>query len=402
MPLALLISLLLCGPALAADPQQATEQEPGQEEECPHPQGRKPTPGELRLILRAHQEWVVESSKSDWAVPGAWSDPRRANLCNANLNGANLSGAFLHLAVLSGASMRGANLSGAYLVYADLSDADLSDADLSDANLTDARLLKSKLTNAQLAGADLTHALYAPASSPPAPYLVGIKGLKNADFFVLEVHGAQEVILGSETGLVQLRELLHDAGLRELEREATFAIELGRTGHAIVEWRKNPATAAEGFFRHVAFYWTTAYGLHPGRALLLIIVLWVLLTPLYFWPITRSRSVPDLRGAIYRVWSKERIIEREGQAKAAGEDTVERLHARGLAAIGYAAHFSLMSAFNIGFREFNVGTWIARIQANKYTLEPTGWVRVVSGIQSLLSVYLLAIWALTYFGRPFE
>jgi hypothetical protein len=27
--------------------------------------------------------------------------------------------------------------------------------------------------------------------------------------------------------------------------------------------------------------------------------------------------------------------------------------------------------------------------------------RFVSGFQSLLSVYLLALWALTYFGRPF-
>jgi hypothetical protein len=61
-----------------------------------------------------------------------------------------------------------------------------------------------------------------------------------------------------------------------------------------------------------------------------------------------------------------------------------------------------MSAFTIGFREFNVGTWSARVQAHKYSLEPTGWVRVVSGLQSLLSVYLLAIWALTCFGRPFE
>jgi hypothetical protein len=64
--------------------------------------------------------------------------------------------------------------------------------------------------------------------------------------------------------------------------------------------------------------------------------------------------------------------------------------------------FSLLSAFHIGFREFNVGNWIARIQADKYTLEPTGWVRVVSGLQSLLSVHLLAIWALTYFSRPFQ
>jgi hypothetical protein len=35
-------------------------------------------------------------------------------------------------------------------------------------------------------------------------------------------------------------------------------------------------------------------------------------------------------------------------------------------------------------------------------MKGTGWVRTVSGIQSLISVYLLALAALTYFGRPFE
>jgi hypothetical protein len=29
-------------------------------------------------------------------------------------------------------------------------------------------------------------------------------------------------------------------------------------------------------------------------------------------------------------------------------------------------------------------------------------VRVVSGLQSLVSVYLIALWLLTYFVRPFE
>jgi hypothetical protein len=29
-------------------------------------------------------------------------------------------------------------------------------------------------------------------------------------------------------------------------------------------------------------------------------------------------------------------------------------------------------------------------------------VRVVAGIQSLLSIYLIAIWVVTYFGRPFQ
>jgi hypothetical protein len=65
-------------------------------------------------------------------------------------------------------------------------------------------------------------------------------------------------------------------------------------------------------------------------------------------------------------------------------------------------YFSMLSAFHIGWRDLNVGTWIARVQPREYTLRATGWVRTVSGIQSLLSVYLLALWILTYFGRPFE
>lgn len=67
-----------------------------------------------------------------------------------------------------------------------------------------------------------------------------------------------------------------------------------------------------------------------------------------------------------------------------------------------AFDFSLLSAFHVGWRDFNVGNWIVRIQPREYTLKATGWVRVVSGVQSLISVYLLALRALAYFGRPFE
>jgi hypothetical protein len=35
----------------------------------------------------------------------------------------------------------------------------------------------------------------------------------------------------------------------------------------------------------------------------------------------------------------------------------------------------------------------------EYSLEAVGWVRVVAGAQALLSVYLLAMWALTQFGQ---
>ena len=79
---------------------------------------------------------------------------------------------------------------------------------------------------------------------------------------------------------------------------------------------------------------------------------------------------------------------------------MERLHARGLATLGWSAYFSLLAAFQIGFREFS--TWLTRTQPRNFALEATGWVRTLSGLQSLLSVYLLAMWLLTYFGRPFQ
>jgi hypothetical protein len=65
-----------------------------------------------------------------------------------------------------------------------------------------------------------------------------------------------------------------------------------------------------------------------------------------------------------------------------------------------ALQFSILSAF-LGWRELNVGTWLARVQTREYTRRATGWVWAVAGAQSLLSIHLLAMWALTYFGRPF-
>src|SRR5262249_40075087 len=157
----------------------------------------------------------------------------------------------------------------------------------------------------------------------------------------------------------------------------------------------------EGAFRYVAFDLTTAYSLRPSRALVLIVALWALLIPIYAWPIWRSKR-PLTASNICRVWPKERVEVREDQLAVDNPARVEPRHARGLAAVGWASYFSLLSAFQIGFREFSVGTWLSRAQPRNFSLESTGWVRTVSGLQSLLSVYLLAMWLLTYFGRPFQ
>jgi uncharacterized protein YjbI with pentapeptide repeats len=314
-----------------------------------------------------------------------------ANLSYAELNNADLLGAKLNNANLRGAQLNNAKLLGAKLNNADLGFAKLNNADLLGAKLNEANLTGAEIADAQLSYADLTGALYAPRSQPPNASISGIIGLKSVLF-----------PKGEEVGLVQLRELLQKAGLRDSEREATFAIETGKTAHALVDWRKNLAGAVEGIFRKAAFEWTTGYGLYPRRAIEISAALWAGMILVYFWPIRLKQRSAQGTG-IYQVWPSGRIKTSEREPCLSQSDDVNLLQSsNALGAIGYAAYFSLLSTFNIGWRDLNVGTWIARTQPREYALRATGWLRVVSGIQSLLSVYLLAIWVLTYFGRPFQ
>gem|GEM_PF-1915646 len=112
-----------------------------------------------------------------------------------------------------------------------------------------------------------------------------------------------------------------------------------------------------------------------------------------FW-LARLRAAGG--DGVYRAWSEKRV------RQDLGEKRPLRLRRSFWQAMPWAAYFSLLSSFNLGFREINVGNWIARIQPREYALQATGWVRTVAGVQSLLSFYLLALWVLTYFGRPFE
>ena len=45
--------------------------------------------------------------------------------------------------------------------------------------------------------------------------------------------------------------------------------------------------------------------------------------------------------------------------------------------------------------------WIGRLQPREFALGATGWCRTVAGVQSLLSLCLLALTVLCVFGRPF-
>jgi hypothetical protein len=177
-------------------------------------------------------------------------------------------------------------------------------------------------------------------------------------------------------------------------------------------WLEKLAGKSESLFSYVLFEFPSGYGMIPGRALQTLGLLILVFSLVYMVALFTA----DGRAGIWVRWPSDRTYQEEGvkeatrvtntflfprlQARAAGRWWEMLL--RGLCIPLIGLYFSLLSAFSLDWRELNVGTWITRIQPREYVLRPTGWVRAVSGIQSLLSIYLLALWVLTYFGRPFE
>jgi len=161
----------------------------------------------------------------------------------------------------------------------------------------------------------------------------------------------------------------------------------------------------EGLFKWIAFDLTCEYGLSYGRPLRIVLVLWLLFS--FVYAIFMHR--PGTSG-IYLVgthWSGGRLNTQAIQIRPRAIPSAKwwrlpflwlRQKWRVLRA---AMFFSLMSAFNIGFRDINFGRWLRLLTKREYDLKAVGWARTVSGVQSLLSVYLIALWVLTYFGRPF-
>jgi len=168
-----------------------------------------------------------------------------------------------------------------------------------------------------------------------------------------------------------------------LEREATYAIE---------HWKAHYEPWYKKWPKHVLFEWTCGYGLDYLRPLLILLCLIVVFSIPYIVSLSRQK-----KDGIWIEWVSNRM------RKDLGHNDPYLLKSLSfMNAMRNGFYFSVLSAFHIGWRDLNVGSWIARMQPREYTLKATGWVRVVSGAQSLMSIYLLAMWVLTQFGRPFD
>lgn len=326
-----------------------------------------------------------------WTKPGV-------NLRGADLSYADLSGATLMAANLSSADLRAANLTGANLNYAELADANLEDAELKDAYLKEA---------------NVEGARFEPKSNPE---IRGVAAAKHLELLTYDEN---------PDSLAQLRKQFQDNGFRTQERTITYSLKKrqaefswdGCTSRQLpgdktraILWSSdgNLSNCASFVLNRMFFDWTCQYGMSPGRPLLLAFALFVLCSGLYFACIHSSG-----RSALQRVYGQG--LESDPTSHRRVERIQPGVLSRGtwwmmigaflwreLRVLGTAMFFSLMSAFNIGFRDINFGRWLRLLTRQEFDIKAVGWARVAAGWQSLISVYLIALWVLTYFGRPFE
>ncbi len=297
---------------------------------------------------------------------------RKATLDTANLSGSDLTGADLMDASLLQANLSGVDLNAANLRNADLFDVDLTGANLSKVDLSGAGLFETNLSQAQLWNAKLTNVLYEPKGSPP---IVGTMWNTSGLSTLRWEH--------SPHGLTGLREAFKKSGMREQERQVTYSI---------MHWERRNTGGIWGWLQFILFEATCDFGLSPGRPLLILTLLICGFSVVYMISIASSKIT---KSGIWRVWENDRVMKNVGTAEP------QRLTERNWQLPFWGLWFSTIAAFQFGWRDLNVGNWIARINPYEYTLRPTGWVKSLSGIQSLISLYLIALSILAYFGRPF-
>jgi len=421
---------------------------------------------DLSGILTDHKKWLYTEDREGKKAHLSNADLQKADLVGANLQKADLAGANLQMAILRKANLQmadlsnanlqkadlvdadlqkadlvganlqkarlwGANLQKAMLMEADLQkafldDADLQDADLSDADLQEALLWNANLQEAGLSDADLQKAILWKANLQEANLRradlqeanLSDADLQEANLEKANLKGAifeikpgklpnipsiaKARFLSSLTyselphSLVELRAEFKKSGLRKQEREVTYAIK--HSGFIKAKSQGNFLTKVEVCLGWFFFELTCQWGMSPERPLFILLGLIFFFTLPYAQAISADISEKEKVDGIWKVWIPERIRVDLGLDEP--QKPIESINPWFCFKNGF--YFSLLSTFNIGWRELNVGNWMARMQPYEYRLQATGWARTVSGIQSLISVYLLALSVLTYFGRPFE
>jgi len=405
--------------------------------------GSARTQSELQETLRNHKTWIESGRKSGKPAMLASSDLRNAELDRVNLSRAFLEQTELDCAALGGADLSRADLLDASLENARLNGADLTEARLPFANLSHANLIGTRLAKSHMPNADLDGAIFEPESLPSNDEIASALSLEKLTYDQ------------DPAKLIQLRKQLEDGGFSEQAKSITYALrhrqsELRSLAITLLagshfrdemsgSWlvrlfltRKRIDSVPKYFDQSLAVRsinhdrnifgiyleylldkwtgdWATRYGLDPGHALFVVGEIWALAAIVY-WVAMHLHG----RSGLYRRRTREgrektkivttpiHYVVPKPRGRKKRLKYLWTLLLREWKLFRVAIFFSLTSAFNIGYKEFNIGQWLGMLKARENQVIAQGWVRTVAGFQSLASLFLFVMWLLSEFGRPFE
>jgi uncharacterized protein YjbI with pentapeptide repeats len=332
---------------------------------------------------------------SPFSLDRPWGKP---DLTDVSLQFANLSG--MHIC----AKMAGAQLIGANLTGADLAGTDLTGANLAAATLWSSTLL-ADLSDARLDDAELWNADFGAEGVPRLSGIVRAKGLETlrwrtrprpklsgwralAGWFATrsspEATASDSEVYNYKTPMQDLRKELHDAGYVEAEAQVNLAY------HRM----------EQQWWQEVLFDWTCEWGANWKRPL--GFVLWMgLACSLVYWALVRFTR----KNRLYLL----RAIGKKEQRRRIGWRRLKEDESPWLKRFWWELRlylttllFSLTSVLNLGVQGLDFGRWVRLIYRRDFQLEARGWIRAVAGIQSWVSVALLALALLSYLGHPIE
>ena len=311
------------------------------------------------------------------------------DLTACNLNGSNLFSADFSHAQITGCKMTelwadSINLTNAVIWAGQLADSRLAFANMEGSNLDRVVMSRTKMPKARVG-----RTYFLPDSLPELWPLATAEGLRELQ------HGLDP------SSLVRLREAFRIDGFRQQEREIVCA--LRRHGQSVLsyaffdlpsEWGSNLRRPWNCLGIVTAVGW-------------LIYFLFMLLAKksgIYFLdalknerPMSLNKSLLTADGLAYAIPIRKQASEfsRLWHRWTARLPVSIRL-------IWWSLYFSAIAATNFGFRDVNLGRLIRLMSTRDHELKPFGWVRPIFGLQSAICVYLLATWAVSLFGTPFE
>lgn len=331
--------------------------------------------------------------KSKWiAANFRDADFRSAKGAGVTFESSCLMGADLSDMDLSNSSMgpyispaTGDEWSGTVFIKANLFRANLKEAFVVAADFYRASLVETELNGANLFSASLHKAEFEPKSLPLARDISQASGLQTMQYS------------RNPDGIFQLIDSFKKSGYRTQEREVTFSLKRSeamqlRQG---CTWQSLDFTKCSSFVASTwLFDFASDYGMTPLKPTTIVLAASMVFSVVYLLLLAcRSKSAIFLCIKSSR-HDRVRIVEVRKLPRFTRSS-------RFVLFVKVALIFSLISTFNLGLKDVDFGKWLRMMAGREYDLRGKGWFRTLSGFQSLLGFYLIALTILIVLGNPF-